>query len=220
MTASTKSLAMPITLHDAATLIEPQPAAPLAVMARVGMLRRWQAHDDETVDGTPRRYWAIFIVIFLSLCLGLAVLLFCSAWSTPARLSDSETVEIYSATIARLVAQDDTYPRLLLPPKIYLVASPQVHISDSVRRKLVEAIPSSAVVWIDHPANLIDTRDGTMRGSGVLITLDDIVAITPSYISTLANLHIAFEAGAGMQYEFEKVNGHWVIRRHRMLWIS
>ncbi len=196
------------------------PANPLSAMARVKMLGRRQARDDDTIDGTPRRLWAVFVALLVPLCLGLAVMLFCSALNTPARLSDAETVEIYASAIARLVAQDDTFPQPLRPLKIYLRPAAKVRISDAVRHKLAAAIPGSAVVWIDDPDNVLDRRDGTVRGGGVMITLDDIVALRPNHITTLAGLHVAYEAGVGMRYELEKVNGHWVVRRHDRLWIS
>lgn len=83
---------MSTNLSLASSHVQAQAFNPLALMARVKSLRQY---DDETVDGTPRRHWSVFIALLICLGLGLAVVLYCAAWSTPASLPDAEAAEIY-----------------------------------------------------------------------------------------------------------------------------
>lgn len=106
------------------------------------------------------------------------------------------------------------------PARIYLKAEHGVQIPAMVRQHLIEAIPDSALIWVDSAKGLIDPRDGAIKGGGVMVTLDNIVAVTPAHVSMEAALHFASDGGAGMQYELEKVHGHWLVRRSRMLWVS
>lgn len=173
------------------------------------LVREWQSREGDVTDGSPRRMWATFLAVAMPLALAMMILLWWSALSTPAPLSNVERAEIYSEIIRHVASEAANDSNA---GKIYLLAPSISNTASSIQTLVQNALPRAKLAWLKdrHDPGYRHAVENGEEFRQVMLGV--IIGTGAGYVGV--NVDTRYQ---GYEFEFRKSN-EWTLDFASPIW--